>query len=408
MIRTRQTVGSALLLCALSSPVAAQELPKWLVEAQSREARLPAPVALTSEDGWLRTQVPGKVAGRPVLKDQSYSFTIAVDDTLTVHCEVGTEARDLAGLLVASAEAGFAQVGKGLGEIEARIVEHTDAGAVGAHPYLGLQWLYRVKQQGQQRVGALHQFAANIGDAVLNCAHDQLGYARTFQTLTRMVASQLRTGSAEPPSPAFREVSVVHIDGAPVGVGTTTLSVDADGDTKVVNSGAMLIQVTPGQLTSEDSSEVQWVRPDGSLINAVHIKASKGEFSQNMSLKRTDGVWRAGGTIEGKAVDVALSAEPTSFIAQARARRTLMARPDAVGASTASMTWSALDPVRLLNSRATVLAADGPDAFRVREELGEITMDVVLDRQTGTMLSARMPIGPRTLSFQRVYRQGSF
>lgn len=405
MHRHHLAAGLTWLLCALAAPAWAQDLPKWLVEAQAREARLPAAVALVSEDGWLRTQVPGRVDGKVVRQDQSYPFSIVVDDNLTVYCEVVQGSRDLAQLLVEGAEAGLGQYEKNGATIEARFVERTDAGAVGPHAFMALQWIYRVKQKGEQRVGALHQFAAHVHGGVLNCAHDQLGYTKTFQTLTRTLVSELRTDAA---SPSFREITMMSVDGAPVGVATTSMSVDADGDTKVVHAGSVLIQVTPGRLVSEDTYEVQWVRPDGSLINAVQVKASNGQLSQDMALKRTDGAWRASGSIEGKAVDVALTDEPASFIAQARARQQLMARSDAVGASTSSMTWSALDPVRLIPSRATVLSAQGADAFAVREELGEVKMDVVLDRQAGTLVSASMPIGPRTMGFQRIYRDGRF
>ncbi|MBQ0932819.1 hypothetical protein [Ideonella alba] len=407
MIRIDRAAGLA-LLCALALPAPAQGLPAWLVEAQAREARLPAPVPLSSEDGWLRTQVQGRVDRKPVLQDEGYAFSIVVDDTLTVHCEVARESRDLARLLVVSSEAGFAQVAKSMGSVEARVIERTAAGAVGPHAFLGLQWIYRVTQKGEQRVGALHQFAANVGDAALLCAHDQVGYAKTFETLTRTLTSALRTGDAEPPAPRFREIVTFSVDGAPVGVTTTSLSVDADGDTQLVSRGSTILQITPGRLVSEDSVAVEWVRPDGSLINAAQFKAANGELSHNLTLKRADGVWRASGSLDGKSIDLALSGEPASQVAQALARRQLMARADAVGASTEAMNWSGVDPTRLIKARATVLAAQGADAFSVREELGEIAMEMVLDRRTGTLLSGRMPIGPRTMSFQRIYTEGSF
>lgn len=408
MHSTIVSTALALLLAAPAGLATAQELPKWLIEAQAREAKLPPLVPLVSEDGWLRTQVHGRVDHKVVLQDDSYAFSITVDPTLTVHCEVGRGERDLANLLVQASAAGFKTLAESGSTVEARAVERTDAGAIEGHAYMGLQWIYRLKQQGEQRVGALHQFAAVVGNAMLNCAHEQVGYTRTFRALTRALVSHLRTAREQAPAPVFREISVVSVDGAPVGVGVTSLSLDADGDTKVVNSASMVIQAAPGQLISQDSFDIQWVRPDGSLINAVQVKSSDGKLSEDMALKRVDGVWRASGTLEGKAIDVAITAEPSSFVAQARARRQLMAQANPVGTSTESTSWSSLDLTRLLNSRATVLAPSGTEAFVVREELGEVAMEVVLDRQTGTMASGRMSLGPRTMGFERIYRQGGF
>ena len=85
-----------------------------------------------------------------------------------------------------------------------------------------------------------------------------------------------------------------------------------------------------------------------------------------------------------------------------------MAQASPVGASTDALTWTSLDLTRLLSARSTVLAPVGTDHYAVREEVGGVAIEAVLDKQTGTMVSAKMPLGPRTMNFERLYRHGDF
>jgi hypothetical protein len=403
-----RTAAAALLALAAAS-AHTQEQPQWLTDALAREARLPEPRTVTSVDGRLQANVPGEVQHKVEMQSDAYSLTIQLGKELTVSCEVLRGSRDLAALLTETAEISFGELGKTNGEIEARAVQSTEAGAVGPHPFLALRWLYRAKLKGELRVGGLQQFAADLGDAVVYCANDELGYARTFDAVARALTSGLRLDGKPVQAGYFGEITVISIDGQRVGVASTSLTRDADGDTQVSNKSAMLLQRTPGQLIYQDVVDIQWVRPDGSLINALQVKSEQGKLVENLRLNPVEeGRWKAVGTLAGKDVEFEMPKAPSSFVALAQARRQLMAAPNPVGTSTEASTWSSLDLSRLLPTRATVLAPAGPAAFAVREELGGVAIEAVLDRKTGTMASARMPIGPRTMTLERVHQHGAF
>lgn len=407
-MKTKITAAGMAVLLAWAVPLRAQEQPRWLVEAKARESKLTEPADVASEDGWLRSRVPAALKGKVTLDDGIYSLDFALDGSSAVSCAVVRGSRDMAAYLVQTAESSFAELQQANGTLEARVVEQSDAGSLGPHPYLALQWVYRANRQGERRLGGLKQFIAEVDAAVVYCLHDDLGYARSFETVTRALASNLRT-TDDPamPKPHFREVSVVSVDGLRVGVVTTTLSRDADGDTKVVNRSALLLQAAPGQLVTQDSVEVQWVRADGALINAAQVKSGNGQLSEDMTLQRDEqDRWRARGKINGKPVDAEVTGTPASFVALAKARRQLMAQAEPAGTRTDAMTWSSLDLTRLLPARATMLAPVAADRYAVREEIGGVAIESVLDRQTGTMASARMQLGPRTMNFERVHRQG--
>jgi hypothetical protein len=404
-----KTFSVCLALITGLASVRADETPKWLVEAKLREARLPALVQVASEDGWFKTQAPGKVRGKVLKEEGSYSLDIEISKGVTVSCEVIPEPRDLAAFMREVVEISFKRLAEANGTVEARVLEASDAGVAGPHAFLSLRWLYRANRKGELRVGGLKQYIAAVDQAVVYCANDDLGYVKSFDAVAKAMTVHMQTpGAALAPQAYFREVNVASVDGARVGVVVTSMTRDADGDTEVLNQSAMLLEAAPGQLVAQDVSVIEWVRPDGSLINAIHVSQNNGEVGEDMTLKREAGIWRASGTLRGKPFNAEIPEAPSSYVQQARTRRGLMAQAQPVGALAEANIWSALDLTRLLPSRVTLLAPVGDTAFTVREEIGGIALDAVLDRRTGTLQSAKMPIGPRVLHFERVHHQGEF
>ena len=396
------------LMCAAALAAQAEDAPQWLVEAKARESRLAQPNDVASEDGLLRAQVPGTLKKKVLLEDGSYGVAIGLEAGIEISCEVFPGSHDLAAILAKTSETSFVEIQKVNGTVEARALESSGAGAVGPYPYLSLQWIYRARRNGEARVGSLKQFIAATDDALAYCANDDVGYTKTFETVSRALASSLRLGDSQV-KPYFREISVVSLDGARVGVATTTLTRDEDGDIQVVSKSALLVATAPDQLVSQDVASVEWVQPDGSLINASHAKSSNGKVVERVTLKKQgESPWRISGTLEGKAIDVEVQGTPSSVVAQAWARKRLMAQPKPVGTQTESLAWGSPDLSRFTTSRSTVQAQVGPERFAAREELGGLVLDAVLDAQTGTMFSAKMQLGPRMMHFDRVYRDGEF
>lgn len=238
------------LMCAAALAAQAEDAPQWLVEAKARESRLAQPNDVASEDGLLRAQVPGTLKKKVLLEDGSYSVAIGLEAGIEISCEVFPGSHDLAAILAKTSETSFVEIQKVNGTVEARALESSGAGAVGPYPYLSLQWIYRARRNGEARVGSLKQFIAATDDALAYCANDDVGYTKTFETVSRALASSLRLGDSQV-KPYFREISVVSLDGARVGVATTTLTRDEDGDIQVVSKSALLVATAPDQLVSQ-------------------------------------------------------------------------------------------------------------------------------------------------------------
>lgn len=405
----RAVLAAAALAGTAQTGFAAEPLPPWLREAIAREAALLPAVQVRADDGWFQASVPGAQQAEAVREGGSYSISVGLEGGVSMGCEVMPGPRDLAALLQETAEISFREIAKRNGSVEARIVEASDAGAMGAHPFLVLRWFFRaLDSKGERRVGALQQFAADLGTATVYCAHDELGYHRSFEAVTRAVTGGLRVLGETAPEPYFREINVVTINGTKVGVANTTLTRDADGDTRMMTKSSMLVQRAAGELFAQDTVDIEWVRPDGSLINASQFKATEGKLVEDMALKADeDGRWVASGSIAGKEVRQVLDGVPHSFLSQVRARQGLLAQAQPQGSSVEGRVWSSLDLTQLLPSRATVLGPSGEAAFAVREEIGGMAMEVVLDRKTGTMRNGKIPMGPLTLQFERILQQGA-
>jgi hypothetical protein len=405
----RAIVPFVLISMVGTTVIADEAEPKWLQEARAREGVLGEVTAIVSEDKWFRAKIPGKVTDKIEFTEGSYTVNVSVGSA-TIACEVLREDADAALLIRNAAEISFEQLGKANGKIEAREVEKAFVGAAGSNAYLATQWVYRVENKGEKLLGGLKQFVSVTDAGVVYCAHDELGYTQSFLAVARALAESIENEQSKAKTPYYREISTVHFDGVPAGVTKFSLTRDADGDTQAMVIGSMLLQVSPGKLTTQDSAEVQWIRPDGTLINASQSKVEDGTLTENATLKLdATNKWRAEGDLRGKKFSATIDGSaPNTILQQAYARRELLGQEKAVGAEVAGSIWTSGDLTRFVPIKATVLKALDAERFSVREEMGPVAIDAVIEKSSGMMTNGSIAMGPRTMTIERVYKQGSF
>jgi len=383
--------------------------PKWLTDARAREGKILKPTEIRSKDGWFKARVPGKLVGIIEKVEGSYTVELDIGADVNVACEVYPEGINLAnalrvtfGNLIKSSE-------KSQGKVDLRVLEASDAGAHGAVPYLSLTWLYRVAAADGARVGALKQFAMEKGPAGVYCAHNEFGYTKSFAAVTRAFAESLEavtTGLAT----YYTEISTFSMAGQEVGVAVATLERDSEGDTRARQMTAMLIATTDGAVQSQDSERIDWLRPDGSLINSSNTDVSNGEVENSLSLQRDEGTWIVDGEVQGKAVKAQLpkDSQPGTWVIQAQQLRALLAEPDAVGREHSIGIWLAANPDKLTVEKTKILARLGDNQFSARGEFGGIGADLKLDKASGTPSGAEIKVGPIDARLERIYVNGSF
>jgi hypothetical protein len=403
-----RTVIASLALWIVS--VAQAEEPQWLKDARAREGQAIAPVAIKSKDGWFRATVPAKVVGDIVKEDGSYNLALDAGADASIYCEVVPDGVDMGDMLRRTADMTLKQVEAGAGKVEARQVESSDAGVIGDVPYLQIRWLYRVNDGKEARVGALQQVIFEKLGHSIYCAQVALGYVKTFAAVTQSLAQSFEAPPAATAAPYYYEVDTIAIAGVKLGITLTRLEHDQDGDTKATILTAMAQPAPNGTLRAHEALEINWIKPDGSLINAAYTASEDGEIVSDVVLERAAGAWVIHGESQGKKLDdkLAADAQPGTWVARALALRKLLAAGNPVGVMNITPLWVSPDFGKLTEQRTKVLAKKGADRFTAHFDLGALSAETVLDASLGLPVSAEIATGTQTLRLERVHVNGSF
>ncbi len=402
----RAAFAFSLLFCA--SVFGADE-PQWLKDARARESKPLKAVDLKSKDGWFKARLPGKVVGDVVLAEGSYSVEIDIGSDAPVYCEVFPKGADLANALRLTLDNSLKDIESSQGKIEARALEVSDAGAMGSVPYISLTWLYRVTTPKGPMVGSLKQFIMEKGPHAVYCAHNDLGYTNTFTSISRAFADTLETQEAAV-QPQYFEVSAVSMAGKKIGIIVISLEKDSEGDTRARQMTSMLMATPGGAIQSQDSTHIDWLRPDGSLINSSDTDVANGEISNDLSLKEEDGTWHVEGEARGKAIKATLpkGSQPGTWVAQAKQLRAILAEPNPVGSEHTLSIWLAQDPEKLTTAKTRILEKKGDKHFTARGVVGALNANLTLEKSSGMTSAMEMKMGPLSMSMERVHVTGSF
>ena len=401
-------LGLALLLGPCISTAMDAE-PQWLLDARAKEGQLIAPHLVTSVDKRMSFSVPAALSGALKESKESYEAFLTLGPAAVADCEILNSSIDVAALLRQAARLSFSgPIEKAQGKIEKRMVESTDAGVVGATAYLGAVWLYRVNDGTGVKLGALRQYAAARSGHGIYCALNDLGYAQTFEKVVHALTDSLKTADDEE-EPYYSEVSVATLRGMRVGYSSLAMRRDKDGDTKSVETTTLLISNGSEDLNTRDDIHVEWVRPDGTLINSKRIVSNNGEIEMDLALKQGEGTnWHVDGRFNGKDVKESISGGvPSTWLAQTKLMRNLLAKENPVGAEAAQSEWLEVDPGRFTDTRVKVLAAVDVNTYSVRETVGGSSADLVVDRATGQATRGTVQVGPVEIQIQRIFVRGS-
>ena len=402
----RVLIGLSVLFATFTQ---AAEEPQWLKDARAREGK-PVPAAeLKSKDSSFKARVPAKVVGDIEKLEGSYTIEFNIGGEQPAYCEIVPDGFDLASMLRGTLDITMEQVEKSQGKVEARSIESIDAGLFGEVPYLQTQWVYRVNDGKAQRLGGLKQISMEKGGQGIYCAHADLGYVKTFNTLVKAFAETFESTTTTP-TPYYFEVAIASALGMKVGIAITTLVRDDDGDTEAKQATAMLIATPDGVVHSQDGVSQEWIRPDASLISATHFIATDGELVTSVSLKTGEDAWIIEGDHEGKKLAEKLKpdAQPTSWVAQAQALRKVLATANPVGVEHSMPQWLSHDPTRLIDYKTKVLGKLGDKQFTALATSGDLQARVTVDKATGMVATAEMDIGPQIITMERIYLKGSF
>jgi hypothetical protein len=402
----------ALLIAMLNCGAAAwaADEPKWLQDARVREGKLAKPREIKSKDGWLRASVPGKLVGDIEVEEGAYTITFDIGAETPIRCEVIVGSYDQASLLRTVANQAFEDLEPVQGKIEAKELEYTDAGAFGVNPYLQAHWIYVANDGKQSAVGMLKQLTTEKLGHGIYCAHLEIGYTKTFHDAARAFTESLVAPPDEKQAaPYFTEISVASLGGIRVGYAVTTLTRDAEGDSKTEVESALIMPSPGGGMESEDSFQIEWIQADGSLINAQQVEVENGELATNVSLNFNETQWVVDGEVQGKKVTLKLpeGVNPGSVIGQAMELRGILAGEKPEGKELNMPLWLTIDPGKLTDTKTTVLSKKNDNEYTATSRAGPLEFRMSLDKATGLPLTADFDVGAQSMRIERIYVNGS-
>lgn len=377
--------------------------PDWTREAMAAETRRLKFKRIKTPDDSVHTRLPGKTEA-PQAMDGGWYFISDIKAESPLECYLYTSSRDLATLTDVITEANIEAVAGGSDNVGNRRVYHIGAGEVAGLPYLSLEWLYTVQQDGQMMVGFTKVRAATKGDRAFVCNHNYIGYRETFaQAFAEFVASTEVDDAA--PQPFYEEIARLDMNGFGTGVVYAAYSTDDEGDIRMYAAEASIIPVDAATIATSDSYTVTYSTADGEMINAHEIGVENGEITSNMTLQRNAaGAWVSGGTLQGKELEFEIDGalQPSSEWQQMATARDLFAG-DATSASL--LVWTPLvDPTRLLE--ATMTRDDAEVERQAILTMGPVSYSGRFDA-AGNLEDADMTIGPMTLDIERIWSTGS-
>jgi hypothetical protein len=398
------------LWVALAAGCASVPEPDWLGELRAREADPIASQAIASDDRYFRARVPARPQGGVTPVDDAYALRLDIGSETPMDCWIYREGLDFATSLAALSDSTFEAIGESFGRVEQRQIEQVDAGVLAGHPYLSVDWLYRIATESGPQVGQIkHAIASKQGRGIY-CQHNELGFARSFQRVLGGLLGSLEYDAPDDAEPYFTQVSTIAVQGMRVGLERTTLVRDEVGDTRVDTKTSLLVPVTSDTLQVSDTFAVEFARSDGSLINQVHVETSNGELVSQLELNPTgaDG-WEVEGTFQTKPVSARFrsASPPTSWLGEALALRRAIARTG-VGSEIRLSRWvPQADPTRLVDETLSIERRVEADRFAARLAMEGLEADLVVGAD-GSVASGEVPMGFASLVIERVYVGGAF
>jgi len=405
----RNRIALALMTVCLGTAATAQE-PEWLAAARAREGQLRPPKKVRSSDGFFQARVPAKIVGKIVPDQGTYLVRMDAKTGAPVECVVLRQGQELASFLVATSKNVYEAVEASHGKVAAKAIARVDAGAIGASPFLVVDWTHRIEPQGQPAaVGALKQLAASKDGHTIYCVHDEVGYEQTFRSLAEALIGSMVFEDTPATRPYRSEISTLTLQGMRVAVDEVTYTRDADGDTRIQHTSAMLVPVDAQTLMASNEVMIQWARPDGALINAFQTGTDNGELGAELKLEpHEDGSWAVSGMFKAKPLTAKLPvAKPSTMLGDVMLLRETLAQPNPVGRVMKVRSWlPSVDPSQLLEQQLAILRQIDNDKFVAKLEMSGIVADLVVDRD-GSTIAGTLTMGPMKLAIERVFADGA-
>jgi len=395
------------VLLGLASCVTSPEPEAVFERRMAREAELPEPVSYVSEDGVLGLRAPAALAAPIERARGGYDISFDIGSDVPILCRVYHESLDLGAAIHRGSVGNLQLAEERLGTFEMKQVIGSDAGAIGPHPFLEIDWLYLVAEP--RATGRLLLRVASVDGRGVSCKHNDLGYTESFDRVFRELVASLRYREESPSGPHyFREISTISAGTRRIGVVVRTLRRDEQGNSQVELATTTLVPKPPDEISVSDRYDFELSRPEGTVLSQASVELKNQKLTRNLRFDPEAASWHVHGVFRSAPYDerIPRDAELLSYVGRTRVLRQMIDELGA-GAELTLLLWVSVRPGELLESTTTLLAARDEGSFYALVTMGPEERRVVVD-PLGSVLSTDIQIGQASLRFERVFSEGEF
>ncbi|QDF00463.1 hypothetical protein BHS05_34070 [Myxococcus xanthus] len=237
---------------------------------------------VTSTEGIFTAEVEAVAAPKLTRHEGSTRLEIPLGTEAPLSCFVYERPIDAAGAVLAVAKA--VQGYKG---VTVRSLTPTDVSVVAGAPVMFVDVDYEVATSGDSvGAGRLKLMVSASPELPLLCAHDEPGYARTFQRITTGMASTLQVpGHPRAPAP-MAELRVLKLDGRLAGFDWRTGRSLDGGAQRTEASSSLLLPGASNGPRAEDRTVTTITDDAGELLEQRHAHAENGSLTLQVTLRR--------------------------------------------------------------------------------------------------------------------------
>ncbi len=381
----------------------------WLLALRGREATVRPLRAVGSADGAFASSVPAALRGNIEVGEEADYLALDIGSETPIECALYHDEVEAASTLQTLAAQVFTELEDRHGVPIERAPAAIDAGVIGGSPFLRLSWNYRSAGEKGEVVGQLKQMIAIREGRSVYCVHHENGYAKTFELVFGELIANMRFASYDELRPYFTQIDVLSSGGERFGFSTVALTLDEDGEPRVVRYSTQIARNPAGSITAQDVTAVEHATVQGELRGQIFTDFRDGEISSSLVLEDLAGVgWQVRGQRRGENMR-AIFEQPglSSWLGETRLLGALVSVADDARRHAQSRVW-----VPEINAEASVERSYervGPlrDSYwQVSALTGDLRSTLAVDA-TGLIHAVSATDGEREVLRERIFVEGA-
>lgn len=402
--------GMALLIAggvALSG-CAARHDEAWLQTLRGREAPSRGLQRVAAKGGAFTSQVSASARGSIESGEEVDYLALDIGSDSPIECALYHDEVEAASTLRAMAAQVFTDLEERHGAAIERDPFEIDAGVIAGSPYLRLTWSYRTAVVQGQVFGQLKQMIATREGRSVYCVHNENGFHHSFDRVFRELIENMRFSSYDQMRPYFTQIDVISTGGERIGYRALALTLDEDGEPRVVRYTTLLRRDAEGAIAARDVTAVEHSTLQGELRGQLFTDFRDGDVSSSLVLEDLAGVgWQVRGQRDGANLRAIFEQQGlVSWLGETRSLRGLVTAPSDVGEIRADLWEPEYAAERSVERRYRRVGRLAADRWSVAVRTGERQAALAVDAD-GLVQSSVSGEGGSELVLERAFVDGA-